>query len=190
MDKSLAPGFARITYDGATGVHHAVVPVNLKAGWVSGVEPLITLKDASDVLAEDVIGDYVDAWKGMLMNSQNIGLCEVYAVDPDTGEGTFVYGFDLNTTGDLVGAGLAYRSVILTYKLTNGRTARVYVLENNYPVDEVVIPPYTVASPERIFSDYLKSDFSAYYGRGNAYPFAPISLHTKTFDPLRTRAGL
>lgn len=190
MDTSLAPAFVRITYDGLTGPHHSIVPVNIDPSAVSGVEPNIIPKSGTPVSAETAITGYVDIWKLMLMTGQNIGLCEIYKVDAVTGEGTFLWGFDLATTGNISGAGEAYRGVSLTWKLINGRTGRTVVLENNYPVDQEVLPPYTALSPERLLSDYMISGDSIFYGRGNAYPFAPIRLVTKSYDALRTRAGL
>lgn len=190
MDTSLSPGFARITYTGITGVHHAIIPVNVPSTAVGGVEPELTKKDATTQLAGDAITDFVNLWKAVLSTTQHIGLCEVYKVNPTTGEGTFLWGFDLDTNGSNSGAAEEFRSTVITFKLTNGRIARLTWLDNSYPVDEKVYPPFSAASPEDVFADYLVSGDSIYYGRGNAYPFAPISLTTKTFDPLRTRAGL
>jgi len=190
MDTALSPGFARITYTGVTGIHHSMIPVNLQTGWVAGTEPNLIKKDATPDLAGTLISDYVDVWRGLLLTSQNIGLCEVYAVNSVTGEGTFVWGFDLARAGALVGTAAPYRLMLMTWKLTNGRTGRTYILENSYAVDGVAYPPYGVGSPEEDLAAYLCGDDSIFYGRGNAYPFAPISYHTKTFDPLRSRAGL
>lgn len=190
MDTSLAPGFIRITYTGITGVHHSVVPVNLDPASTAGLEPDLITKDLTAVPAETAINAYVTQWRKALMATQAIGLCEVYAVDDVTGEGTFIYGFNLATAGAIGGTGAALRGVSLTWKLTNGKTGRTVILENNYPVDQQVLPPYGVGSPEEAISDFMISGESIFYGRGNAYPFAPIRLVTKTYDALRSRAGL
>src|SRR5258707_1782672 len=99
MDKGLAPGFTRITYTGIGGIHHAIVPVNMDPDATPGLEPDFTLKDASLSPAGTAIEAYVDAWAELISSAQNIGLAEVYAVDSVTGEGTFVWGFNLGRAG-------------------------------------------------------------------------------------------
>lgn len=190
MDKSLSPSFVRITYTGLLGVHHAIVPINIEDGWVAGVEPNLLTKDGSSVGAIEGVTGYVDAWKNGLAGSQLVGLAEVYAVDADTGEGTFVYGFDLATSGVGGGDGIRLAMATLSLKLINGRTAKITWMDSDFAVNVKVFPPYGGVSPVALMSAYAVSDASIIYGRGNSYPFAPISLTSKTSDASRTRAGL
>lgn len=190
MDTGLAPGFARWTYTGATGAHHGLLPVNLVDGWVSGTEPMLTNKGGTDITAIAAVTEYIDNWKALVGNDQNIGLCEIYSVDPDTGEGTFVFGFDLATTGSSGGTSAAKRGMQITFKLTNGRVFRAAFMETGIAADVDQRPPFTALSGQAVFSDYVVSDDSIVYGRGNAYPFAPIRLLSKEYDVLRKRTGL
>jgi len=190
MDKSLAPSFVRVTYTGAGGIHHAIIPVNIVDGWVAGVEPSLTQRDGTPVPATDGITDYVNAWRGLMTTSQNIGLAEVYAVDADTGEGTFVWGFNLATTGMQALASVAKVGLQMTFKLVGGGTFRSLTMEGPYAADLNLRPPYIVDDPDDVFSTYVCGDSSIVYGRDNTYPFAPLRFLTKEYDALRKRAGL
>ncbi len=190
MDRSLAPGFARWTYTGAGGVHHGILPVNLEPGWVAGSEPNVLSKDGSSVGFVDAMTGFIDAWKNLASTNQNIGLAEVYAVDPDTGEGTFVFGFDLGTVGLNATPSAAKLGTQVTFKLTTGGTYRALWMENGTLQDVDVRPPFVPTSPHGLFAGYAISDASIIYGRGNAYPFAPMRLLTKEYDALRKRTGL
>lgn len=190
MDTGLAPAFARITYTGETGIHHAIIPVNIDAGATPGVEPDLILKDASTIGGEAGVTAYVDLWKEFLVNTQDIGLCEFYKVDPTTGEGTFLYGFNIGTTGFGAGAGQAKIGLQMTFKLVNGRVFRALAMEGNTLADVDQRPPYLALSPQREFSDYVCGASSIVYGRGNSYPFAPLRLLSKEYDALRKRTGL
>lgn len=190
MDTALSPAFARWTYTGTTGIHHGIVPVNIEDGWVAGTEPNLLSKDGGSVGFEDGMTGFIDAWKNLASTAQNIGLAEIYAVDPATGEGTFVYGFDLSTAGLSAGGSLAKMGTQITFKLVNGRTYRALWMENGVAQDTQQYPPFAPASPQQLFAAYAVSAASIIYGRGNAYPFAPMRLLSKEYDVLRKRAGL
>lgn len=190
MDTSLAPGFARWTYGGIGGIHHGIVPVNLETGWVAGEEPNLITKDGSSVTATEGVTGYIDAWKNLASHEQNIGLAEVYAVNPTTGEGTFVWGFDLATAGVHASPSRAKGGLQITFKLINGRTYRSLTMEGPWAFDESLTPPFDPVSPQGLFAAYAVSAASIIYGRGNAYPFAPLRSLTKEYDALRTRSGL
>jgi hypothetical protein len=190
MDTALAPGFARITYNGVTGIHHALFTINLETGWVAGTEPNILTKGGSSVLAETAIGNLMLVWLPFLHTSQQAGLCEIYAVDATTGEGTFVYGFDLAEVGSNAGTPVAMGGATLTLKLVNGRTHKSVWLDTPAPVNQKDYAPFSSGGIVEDYASWAVSPSSILYGRGNAYPFAAISFTTKTFDPLREREGL
>lgn len=189
MDTALAPAFSRWTYTGASGIHHGIVPVNIVDGWVAGTEPDLRLKDGTTLGYIEAMTNFIASWKKFAASNQNIGLAEIYAVDADTGEGTFVFGFDLATSGE-VGTSVAKLGTQITFKLVNGRTYRALWMENSVAQDTQQFPPFADASPQKLFSEYAVDDASIIYGRGNAYPFAPMRLLSKEYDALRKRTGL
>lgn len=190
MDRSLAPGFVRITYTGAGGLHHKILPVNLIDGWVAGTEPQFQQKDGTPVDATSGITDYVNAWRTLMAASQNIGLAEVYAVDADTGEGTFVWGFSLSTVGVQALSSIAKVGLQITFKLVGGGTYRDLTMEGPYAQDLNLRPPFIVDDPDDVLATYVTGDSSIVYGRDNTYPFAPLRFITKEYDALRKRTGL
>ena len=191
MDRSLAPGFARSTYTGVGGVHHMITPINLQAGWVSGENPDVMLKSGDLLDAEAAIQAFLEVYALLLATSQHIGLVEIYAVDPGTGEGTFVYGWDAAVTGTGPGGSAVPKvGTQITYKLVNGRTYRLLAMENDIGQDVNQYPPFGVGSPQAVISGFVCGADSPVYGRGNAYPFAPMRLVTKEYDALRKRTGL
>jgi len=190
MDKTLAPGFFRTTYTGVGGIHHALVPVNLDPASVAGLEPDLIPKSGTPVGAVAAISSYINAWGGLLANTQNIGLVEIYKVNASTGEGTFLYGFDYGGAGAGSAPAIPLAMLTFTFKLVNGKVFRATVMEGIIAVNEKVFPPYSSPSAPHTFQEYVCGDDSVVYGRGNSYPFAPISITTKTSDSLRTREGL
>jgi hypothetical protein len=50
------------------------------------------------------------------------------------------------------------------------------------------LPPYSIGLFSDL-SDFIVGASSPVYGRGNAYPFTPVSLLSKTNDKLRKQQG-
>jgi len=190
MDTSLSPGFVRVTYTGLSGVHHAITPINFAGTPTAGVEPDLLPLSGVAAGAVTLIGSYITAWKTGLGSSQLIGLVEIYAVDPDTGEGTFIFGFDAATAGSGSGDGISLAMATLSVKLVNGRVGRVTWMDGIFPVNTKQHPPFTSGYFLATMADYLISSDSIFYGRGNAYPFGTISATGKTSDVSRKRRGL
>jgi len=190
MDKSLAPGFARTTYSGASGIHHAITPLNINPASVSGVDPAVTLKDTTSMSAEAAMEVFWTNALPLMGTSQTIGLCEIYKVDADTGEGTFLWGWDLGLAGTGENAGQALTMTTLSFKLVNGRTYKFTLMEGIFLPNQKDYIPYPVGGVVEDFNNYVISGDSPVYGRGNAYPFAGIARTTKTSDALRRRTGL
>jgi len=190
MDTALAPGFARTTYNGARGVHHMITPLNISPSAAAGVDPTVTLKDTTTLSAENAMRDFWGVVKAQMGNDQTMGLCEIYKVDALTGEGTFLWGFDLDLVGGRTIAGVAMSMATMSFKLVNGRIYKLTVMDTPAPANQKDYAPYFVGGEYEAISDYIISGESPVYGRGNAYPFASIALTTKTSDALRAREGL
>lgn len=189
MDTSLAPGYIRQTYDGTLFPHHMVCPVNIDSGVTPGVEPDITLKDAS------ILG-VIAAWAAMLAlikvfypTSVHFGLAEVHTVDPTTGLDQFIFAWNANVVGTAGGTAVAAGQAVFSFKTTIGSAYKLYLMESVTPVNLRFLPPYADA-PNLNLSNFVVGASSPVYGRKNAYPFVPVSLISKTNDKLRKQQGL
>jgi hypothetical protein len=189
MDTSLAPGYARVTYDGVLFPHHMTIPINFDGTPTPGVEPDLLLKDASSLGAEAAIGALVDVIKPAFKTTVHFGLCEIHAVDGTTGLDTFIYAFNLARLGTDTGVTVAMSEVVFSFKTTIGSAYKLYLLEGTSPVNTRTLPPYGAGWPLTL-SDFVVGSSSPVYGRKNAYPFVPVSMIAKTNDKLRKQQGL
>lgn len=189
MPTSLAPGYARVTYDGVLFPHHMTIPVNITGSPTPGVEPDLVLKDASTVGAETAIGDLVSEFLPNFAAGTNFGLCEIHTVDDVTGEDAFIYAFNLGLVGSAGSANIPTTELVMTFKLATGGLYRLYLMEGASAANVRILPPYGAGYVKDI-SDFIVGPSSPVYGRTNAYPFAPISMITKYNDKLRKQQGL
>jgi hypothetical protein len=190
LDTALSPGFARTTYTGLSGVHHLILPINIDPAAVAGTQPDVTLKNGTTTPVEAVLNDFWEVAAEIMADDQHIGLCEVYKVNATTGEGTFLWGFDLDMVGASGGAGVEMGMMTLSFKLINGRTYKFVLLDTPAVPNQKVYPPFASGGSIEAMAAYAVAATSPIYGRGNAYPFAPIAWTTKTSDALRSREGL
>ena len=188
MANSIAPGFARVTYTGVTTFHHAMFPINITADPVQGVEPTLIQRDATEIPAVTGIGDFMEVYRGLFDTDVLFGLCEIYAVEPDTGERTFLYAFDLGAAGTNVLPPVEFGQGTLTFKTTKGGTMRITVMESVFPVNQKLRAPYTGHADLIAFSNFVTGNQCVVWGRDNAYAFAPISITVKTSDVLLARS--
>lgn len=190
MANSLSEGFARITYNGATGAHHAIVPINFAGTPVPGVAPSLTTKGATSVGAEVGIGEFLDVYRANFYSTTLFGLVEIYAVDPDTEERTFIYGFDASRAGSSGGVPVVLGMATTTFKTVGGGVLKIVMMESVSPVNTKFYPPFDEETPIGALVEYVVSDASIVIGRDDEVAFAPISFTSKTSDALRKRAGL
>lgn len=184
---SLSEGFARVTYTGASGVHHQIVPVNYDGTPVPGVEPTLTKKDATTVSATTGINDFLNEYGKFFPNTTNFGLVEFYTVDATTEERTFIWGLNANLNGTHGSPGIIWEMFTLTFKTIGGGSLKVVGMEASFSVNVYDAPPFTPGTPISDMALYVVSDDSIIIGRDNTYAFAPISFRTKTSDVLRKR---
>jgi hypothetical protein len=190
MANSLSEGFVRITYTGTAAPHHQIIPINFDGTPTPGTEPSFTTKGAGTKLASVGIGEYLDAYLTYFNDDSQFGLVEVYAVDADTEERTFIWGMDANTTGTSPNARVPLEMVTLSFKTIGGGSLRIVGMETIVGVNTVLSTPFPDGSPAQIMSDYVTSSDSIVIGRDNTYAFAPLRQKSKTSDVLRKRAGL
>lgn len=186
---SLAPGYARITYDGTLFPHHMTIPVNFSGTPTPGVEPDLVLKDASTAGAETAIGDLVSLFLPLFETGTNFGLCEIHTVDATTGEDAFIYAFNLNLVGSSATANHATGQLVLSFKTSVGSAYKLYLMEGISGPNLRFLPPYAAAEILAL-SNFVVGASSPCYGRGNAYPFVPVSAISKNNDKLRKQQGL
>jgi hypothetical protein len=189
MDKGLAPGYIRQTYDGLLFPHHMTCPVNVDPGVTPGVEPDITLKDAST-------SGVIAAWAAMLAvikvffpSSVHFGLAEIHTVDATTGEDQFIFAWNAGVVGTAGGSQVVAGEAVFSFKTSIGSAYKLYLMESVTPVNLRLLPPY-VDTPNVNLSDFVVGSSSPVYGRKNAYPFVPVSMVSKTNDKLRAQHGL
>lgn len=189
MDTALAPGYARVTYDGVLFPHHMMIPVNYDGTPTPGVEPDLLTKDGSSIAGVAGVTGFLTPMLPNWNTGTNFGLVEFHTVDDITGADAFIYAANLGLTGGAVSANIPTSEGILTFKLATGGLYRLYWMEGAVAANQRVLPPFAAGYLEDA-SDYIVSDDSIVYGRSNAYPFAPISFITKYNDKLRKQQGL
>ena len=189
MDTSLAPGYIRQTYNGVLFPHHMVCPVNIDPGVTPGVEPDITLKDASVLGVIAAWDAYLQIIKLYFSTVVNFGLAEIHTVDATTGLDQFIFAWDAGVLGTNGGSSVAAAQLVASFKTTIGSAYKLYLMETVVPVNTRNLPPFSL-SPNSDLVDFVTGDSSLVYGRKNAYPFVPVSIITKTNDKLRKQQGL
>lgn len=185
MANSAAPGFIRQTYVSPQGVHHVQLGINFSSTPTAGVEPQLDQRDATSVAAISGWAAFLAEYRKFFDEDTNFGLAEIYRVDPSTEERFFIYGWNVAAQGLAATANVPLGMLTMTYKLTNGGLLRVVMMEGVTVVNQNLAPPYIVDTPFQDITEYLVSGDNIIYGRGNAYPFAPISARSKTSDALR-----
>lgn len=184
MDRSLSPGFVRLTQVGGTIPHHQILPIKPASPMVSGVEPELLKRDGTSVGAVGAIASYLAVWVALFNAEMGWGLCEVYSVDATTGEGTFIFAWNSGFVGTAVGATVDASIAIFSLKTTAGNILRLTAMESVLAVNGVLRPPFVADSAQDELSDFLVSDENFIVGRDGNYPFVPISIKTKTSDAL------
>ena len=190
MANSLSEGFARVTYSGLNPPHHAMLPINFDGTPTPGVEPSLTQKDGTNIAASVGILAYLDVFQAMFNNDTLFGLVELYQVDPDTEERTFIYGFDAGVTGSSGAENVEFAALTLSFKTVFGGVLKVVAMEGVSVPNFKITAPFPSGSNLKAWSDYVVSDDSIIIGRDNAVPFAPIAASCKYNDALRAKAGL
>lgn len=186
---SLAPGYARATYDGQLFPHHMTIPVNYDGVPTPGSEPNILTKGGASVAGGTAMSDLFDLLLFNWPASIHFGLCEFHTVDDVTGADQFIWSFNLNKVGTAGGTAIPTSQVVLNWKTSVGSIYKMYLMEGVEPPNHKKLPPYTDLGYLTL-SDYIVSDDSPVYGRQNAYPFTPISWLSKINDKLRKQQGL
>jgi hypothetical protein len=189
MPTSLAPGYVKGTYDGVLFPHHMTVPVNFSGTPTPGTEPDLVLKDASTLGAIAAIDALLDVIMPFFTTSVHFGLFEAHTVDSVTGEDSFIFAWNAGRTGTSLVARVAAEQIVWSFKTSVGTPYKLYMMEAVEPVNVRVLPPYA-AGINADLSDFVVGASSPIYGRGNAYPFVPVSKITKTNDTLRKQQGL
>lgn len=190
MDTRLSEGFIRQTYKGDSGVHHSIFPINFSGTPTPGTEPILSQKDGTTVSAITGYADFLSHWLKAFDADTLFGLAEAYAVDPETGEGTFIFGWDVADNGAAAGSSVTLAQATFTYKTIGGGLVKLVAMEGIFGVNQKLVAPFAVDSVAAELAAYMSSGDAIIIGRDNTYAFAPISLTVKTSDALRKRVGL
>lgn len=189
MPTSLAPGYVRLTYDGVLFPHHMTIPVNFSGTPTPGTKPDLILKDASTDDVETAINALVAKIVPFYFTATHFGLAEAHTVDDTTGDDQFIWAWNVGDLGESGVANVATAQAVLSLKSSLGTAVKLYLMEGVAAPNSRILPPFS-AGPIKDLSDFLVGNTSPVYGRGNAYPFTPVSWITKTNDKLRKQQGL
>lgn len=189
LSSKLAPGFIRLRYSGVVQPHTQVIPIQPASPMIPGVEPTLLTTSGSEVLFDAAITNYVSvALREQLNTATTIGFADIYAVNAETGERTFIYTVNIAGTGNSATAAVGQVEAVWVYKTTVGNPLKVYVMEGVYSPDvrNVGVVP---ADGRQDMNDYILGDTNIFYGRENAWPLAFMTFTTKVNDVLRRRQG-
>jgi len=189
MPTSLAPGYVRVTYDGSLFPHHMTIPVNYSGTPTPGTEPDLILKDASTDGAESAIAALFALIQPFFNTGIHFGLAEAHTVDDTTGDDQFIYAWNLGLLGTSVAPTIPTTQLVFSFKTSLGTAYKLYLMESIIQPNLRDLPPYTEAN-RLALSNFVVGNSSPIYGRGNAYPFVPVSCISKTNDKLRKQQGL
>lgn len=186
---SLAPGYVRITYDGTLFPHHMTIPVKFSGVPVPGTEPDLILKDASTDNAISAIAALIAVIQPFYNTSVHFGLAEAHTVDAVTGEDQFIFAWNVGLLGLSVSPSVVAGQAVVSFKTALGTAYKLYLMESILAVNTRDLPPYSEAN-HLALSNFIVGNTDPAYGRGNSYPFVPVSFITKTNDKLRKQHGL
>ena len=189
MPTSLAPGYVRVTYDGTLFPHHMTIPVNYSGVPTPGTEPDLVLKDASTDGVMSAIAALFAVIQPFFNVGVHFGLAEAHTVDAVTGEDQFIFAWNLGLLGTSVAPTIPTTQFVFSFKTSLGSAYKLYLMETIIQPNLRDLPPYTEAN-RLALSDFVVGNSSPIYGRGNAYPFVPVSAISKTNDKLRKQQGL
>lgn len=184
---ALAPGYARITYTGVAFPHHMTIPIKYDGIPVAGAEPSLLQKNALAVQGVAAITSFLAPIRPYFPTSVSFGLVEFHTVNALTGADAFIYAANLGLTGSGVGLRTATEQTLFTFKTAVGGLYRLYLMETIEAPNSKTLPPYV--GLEATLTNFVTGPFSPVYGRGNSYPFVPISKITKLNDKLRKQQG-
>lgn len=185
MANSLSEGFFRVTLQNEFGVHHVQHTINFVGEPVQGELPTLTQKDGTSIAADAGIVAFLTEYAKFYSDDTDFGLVEIYKVNADTEERSFIYGWNVDMTGSAVTSNVKWGMLTMTFKTTKGGILRVVMMEGVTAINQNVFPPYTVDTPPADLTAYLISGDSVIVGRDDAYIFGAISHKSKTSDALR-----
>lgn len=189
MPTSLAPGYVRVTYDGTLFPHHMTIPVNFSGTPVPGSEPDLVLKDDTTEGAIAAIAALMAVIQPFFNTAVHFGLAEAHTVDATDGEDSFIFAWNVGLLGLSSVASVSSGQAIMSFKTSLGTPYKLYLMESVVAVNQRFLPPFTDTVQDAA-SDFIVGNTSPIYGRGNAYPFVPVSFISKTNDKLRKQHGL
>lgn len=190
MANSIAPGYARVTYDGSRFPHHQTLPVRWAVDPEPGFEPTLLTRGGDPVLASVGIADYVTQLLPIIPENRFVSLVEFHSYDADTETDSFIWSTAIGvegTQGTIPPS--AAGQAVMTMKTALGNPFRFYIMEGAYTIGVRDLPPF--ALPE--YNDmaiWLQSTDCWVWGRDGREIFAPVSFRTKINDKLRESLGL
>jgi len=189
MANSQSEGFVRFTYVSTQGVHHGEININFSGVPDQGTEPTLVKKDTTTASATTALAGFFDEYVKFFDEDTNFGNVEIYAVNPDTEERSFIWSYNLNMQGAAVSSNVPLGMLTMTWRTGKGGILRVVMMEGVTIVNQNLAPPYIVDTPFSDLDLYMRSGDAVAIGRDDAYAFSAMSAKSKTSDVLRSKAN-
>lgn len=190
MTNSLAPAFARMTYTGLTHPHHMTLGFMPAEDPVPGSIPIARTKSGLGSIAMDeCISSLLVVLRPMFPTTVDFGLVEFYSQAVDTGERTFLTGYDMGVAGtDADDDAVAASRASAIFKTQGGNQLKVVLMESIYVPNQNLF--YATADAKiKALADYVIDADSWIMGYDNSYAYAFTHFVTKTDDGLRKYRG-
>jgi hypothetical protein len=184
---SQSEGYARFTYVSTQGVHHGEININFSGIPEQGAEPTLVKRDTTTAAATAALAGFFDEYVKFFDDDTNFGNVEIYAVDPETEERSFIWSYNLNMQGAAVTSNVALGMLTMTWRTGKGGILRVVMMEGVAAVNQNLAPPYITDTPFSDLDIYVRGDDAVLIGRDDAYAFSAMSAKSKTSDVLRKK---
>lgn len=178
-----------LTYSGATIPHKAKFPVKFATTPVPGDDPSLTTRGGTPVDFSAAIVDFVTtAYEEQFNSDTSTGAAEIYKVDPDTGERTFLYGINTNGVGENVAENVPFTESVWVFKTVGGHPLKIFTMESVYAPDSRNVGTVP-ADARQDMLDYILNDANWICGHDATFPLIFKSFTSKINDVLRKRGG-
>lgn len=175
-----------INYSGVTIPHKSHLPVKFVAPPVPGFAPEFLTQDGGSIEFAAAITSWVEAFAASFDSTTDVASTEVYAIDEETQERTFIWGQNVVAEGTGVTANIPYVEGVFVFKTVSGKPLKIYTMEGTYAagVRNVGSVP---ADGRSDIVDYILSPDNWICGQSGTYPLLFKTFTSKVNDVLRRR---
>jgi hypothetical protein len=188
MAHDLYPGFIKLTYTVNAIQHTMIQPVLPAAGWVVGVEPMISVKTGADQLMSTAVNAFVTLLRPLLFTASSIDAAEAWFITAPGGDPIWVYTHPIGLAGTGAGSAGLMQQLVISFRSSVGGTYRLYVMEHIASILPNVRTAYPWgAGVVKTLADWLTSAASYVIARDGGELIVPVWYNTKFNDALRKK---